>query len=180
LKIGLIGAPGSGKTELAEALSNELNIGVIDEYVGAVEHRLNYVLGRYATYVGNLAVMMERFACEREVGDDYIVCGTPVDTVTYMAASSYFGGHEGWQMRSASSLAVAGCMVDDMWEYDHAFYLPGGSAVENEDNYLKGIEDELPSALKAFDIDFVELEPHKSLDQKVSIVKSYAQAKDSE
>lgn len=172
MKIGLIGAPGSGKTALADALSTELNMGVIDDYVEAVEFHLNYVMGRYATYVGNLAIMIERHACERGVGDDFISCGTPIDTVTYMAASAHLTGDEAWQRRALGSLTTAGCMVDDMWEYDHVFYLPGGTADANEDGYLKTIEEELRTSLRLFEIPHTTLTPEQTIEQKIDVIKT--------
>jgi hypothetical protein len=165
MRIGLIGAPGSGKTDLAWAIEKAIsgNVNIVDEYVMHVEAEFNYKADRWATYIVNLAIAIERFKWEREAQDEFpvlVTCGTVLDTTVYMAAEVELmadPGHEGWQRRSVASLATIGCMVDDLYTYDYSFYLP--CKTEPGDSFHRTINSELPTALRLFEI------PHITLDQ---------------
>lgn len=154
MKIGLIGAPGSGKTLLAEALADALHLKVIDDYVQQLEARTGYVFGKYATYAGNIALGWERHIAERIARDDFITCGTMLDTVTYMAAKTQIAADDADTRRLTGGLVVLGCMVDDMMSYDHQFLLPS----EQEDTYLGEVANGLEEAVGIFGADYALLD----------------------
>ena len=153
MKIGLIGAPGSGKSNLAAAIYDTFGLPVIDDYVHDVESRSGWVLGRYATYAGNIAVALDRRFREQEK-ESHITCGTMLDTVTYEAAKAYVAEDEADRRRWSGALVVLGCMVEDMMDYDLLFFLPS----EPEDEYLARVANGLEEAVEVFEADYTVLD----------------------
>src|SRR6476659_3950987 len=91
VRIALVGAPESGKTELAGQIATALDtqkVSVVDNYIVDIENRSDNTLSHYATYLGNLQVAIGRWEAERlrirdEQPDVLITCGTMVVTVVY-------------------------------------------------------------------------------------------------
>lgn len=155
MKIGLIGAPGSGKSDLANAIVDSTGLRMIDAYAEEVEARMDWALGKHATYAGNIAVALHRYAYERERKDGYITCGTMVDTVTYLAAKhSFLPPDELDTRRQTGGLVVLGCMVEDMMDYDHLFLLPS----QPEDPFLAEVAQGLEQAVDVFALSWTLLD----------------------
>lgn len=153
MKIGLIGAPGSGKTALGDRLASELGLELIDEYVYALEDETDYVYGKYATYAGNIHIGLRRHAIER-CTPYYVTCGTMIDTVTYMAAKVSIAEDQPDARRLTGGLVVLGCMVEDMMDYDHLFLLPS----QPGDPFLAEVAQGLEEAVDLFHVDFTLLD----------------------
>jgi energy-coupling factor transporter ATP-binding protein EcfA2 len=164
MRIGLIGAPGSGKTALAHLLAETLGHEetlVLDGYVEDVEVDFDYKMGRFATYIGNIAIALRRHQMERAYQDRFktlISCGTVVDTAVYMAAEATLvadPGEDHFARRHISSLAVLSCMVDDLFTYDFVFYLP--NLTEPEDPFERTVATELRTGLEVFEVPYITL-----------------------
>lgn len=160
MKIGLIGAPGSGKSNLAEAIYDTLGLQIIDGYVDALEARSGYVLGRHGSYVMNIAVGIERHLREQEISDGFVTCGTMLDTVTYEAVKVQIAPDEADHRRMTGGLVTLGCMVEDMTDYDHLFLLahapePGE---EDPDDFASTVARGLEEAVTIFDVSYTLLE----------------------
>lgn len=165
LRIGLIGAPGARKSALARSLATELGkreehqfATIVDDYVEAISEETDLALGFYATYIGNLYVAMGRFSRERKAeftGADVIVtCGTLIENQVYAAvegASSerYADLEEEHRKRTVVSMQMMGLFMQDLFQYDHLFYLP----LQGEhDKNLHSFDENLPQAIELWDI----------------------------
>src|SRR4051812_40126539 len=91
LRIALVGAPQSGKTELAKQLETALSprkAVVVDDYVSELGNRTNLAFSHYANYLGNCQVAIARYNAEctaqlKQVA--VITCGTVLETTVYSA-----------------------------------------------------------------------------------------------
>lgn len=167
MKIGLIGAPGSGKTHLGRRLAAELDLDLIDGYVEELSDRTDYVYGRYATYIGNIHIGIARHHIEK-TAESFVTCGTMLDTVTYLAIQATDADDGGDMRRLTGGLVVLGCMVEDMMDYDHLFYLPSDAS----DDYTSSLAQGLEEALTVFGIDFAVLD-QATLDDRVAKVLAH-------
>lgn len=171
MKIGLVGAPGSGKTALAEALASAFGgLAVIDGYVDELEVRTNYVYGQYATYAGNIAIGLDRHFRERQAARGYVTCGTMLDTVTYQAVKVQVAPDEQDHRRLTGGLVTLGCMVEDMMDYDHLFYLPS----QPEDTFLAAVAMGVEEALDIFGSSFATLD-QATLEERVASVLAHVE-----
>lgn len=135
MKIGIIGAPGSGKTNLAQgikkALDDKIDFDIVDEYVGDLSDGTGLAFGHFAGYIGNLQVTFERLAREQESTRQYegtITCGTVVDSLIYAAMYSQLARQAPNQRaelaRAATTMGAFGMIIYDTFDYDLSFYLP--------------------------------------------------------
>lgn len=136
MRIGLLGAPGSGKTQLARALGKEFNLKVIDGYAQRLQKKTGLALGPWSSYSELFMVAGHRLAEEEKADHDNTVkpmrvtVGTMADTLTYAAVRSDVVLHrndEGVRAayRSAqTAMQGLALMFQEIWDYDIAFYLP--------------------------------------------------------
>lgn len=172
LKIALIGAPNSGKTELAQQLSealNDRNVSTVDNYIAEVEQRSDVVLGHYATYLGNVQAAIGRFEAERKarasIDNDGIVitCGTLVENAVYTATLAYIDaqsteGNAALNMinnsRANLTMRWLGVLRHDTWEYDLVYYLPLG---DDADKYDKLVDEHIAESAEVLGVEYIEL-----------------------
>jgi hypothetical protein len=142
IKLALLGAPSSGKTELASQLVDVLSprsVAVVDDYILDIEQRSDNTLGHFATYLGNLQAAVGRWEYERQhVRDDkpdvLITCGSIVETAVYEAihALTHAQIDEGSltlralqnDKRASVTMTLLGVMCFDTWDYHFSYYLP--------------------------------------------------------
>jgi hypothetical protein len=168
LKIAILGAPGSGKTELAEALANKFETGptgIVDGYVDRLSDETDLVFGHAAGFTGNLQIAFERIRAE-QLSDAYhlgvprrITCGTLVETILYtrlyaegrlkVAPRSELS-HE--MIRGQNTSAIFGQLIWDTWRYDHVFINPYSEAKAEEegDSWNGMLNSDLISGVEAF------------------------------
>lgn len=170
LKIGLIGAPSSGKTELAQALIKALEpkkVAVVDDYIEAIQDRSDVALSHYATYLGNMQAAIGRFEAERAASKDdpdvLITCGTLIENAVYTATlafstakafdqdAAYRAASDG---RASLTMMWLGAMRVDVGDYDHLFYLP----LEDTSERWNAIVDEhIPESAEALNYRYTNL-----------------------
>lgn len=141
LKVGIIGAPGSGKTKLARKLTGCLNTELgrwkhIDGYVERLQKRVGHPFGPIfdrRAYQWNLQVAAERWTLEDEAqqkGFNTITCGTIFETIIYAAAQSIPIARLTEDMMLvesaiAENMAAALSLLATLTcDYDALFYLP--------------------------------------------------------
>lgn len=165
MKIGLIGAPGSGKSELAEQIAKEKGLKVIDGYAERWSERTGLAIGYSGGYVHSLGIALDRVFEEAKVEDDFVTVGTSVDTLMYMAMASLKSPNRIEFIRAKTYIETIAILFYDSWAYDHVFVcrLPEteapdpnqtGTAEELLDNFeLNGnirYDSELQDTLKSF------------------------------
>lgn len=141
LKIVLVGAPSSGKSDLAAAIRDTLGYQIVDDYIGDIEERSDNTLGHFASYLGNLQAAIGRWEAERHASEGRandqvasVTCGSIIETVVYNGIQALVQARIDEEddsprraqndRRASISMIMLGVLVGDTWDYDHAFYLP--------------------------------------------------------
>ena len=138
MRIGLSGAPKSGKTELAVQLAEHFGwddpYPIVDDYVEDLRADTDWAYGYWGGYQANLQVALERLRKEIKVelsSKNKITCGTLLDTCAYAANLTYIP----WEneiidaretQRTEMVMHILGMLFIDTFpeRYDHLFYLP--------------------------------------------------------
>lgn len=132
MRIALIGAPTSGKSQLARALQNVEDVLILD---GFDHHLRQYELpmGKDATFREALVMHTEQYRQEigpRRFGHSFVSCGTGVERVAHalvryqsMAISTSEAERKGSDIDMIGAEMLAALMIDGM-VYDHVVYLP--------------------------------------------------------
>lgn len=162
MKIGIIGAPGSGKTELAEQIAKEKNLQVVDGYAERWSERTGLTIGYTGGYAHSLGVALERIFDENKLGDDFVTAGTTVDSLMHMALVSLKNPNKVEFIRAKTYMETIAMLYYDFWLYDHVFVcrLPQQEVKDEEtakdllDNFELGgnlrYDAELDATLKSF------------------------------
>lgn len=169
-RIALIGAPTSGKTELAQQLREALlprSFQCIDGYVEKLSEQTNQAFSHYANYLGNCQVAIARWQHEIHTEDILnpdggldvrVTCGTIVESTVYAAlhaiAEQNSGLAPGTDRRAAITMAWLGVMAYDTWVYDHAFYLP---LPDGADQWDRIVDQHIPEAAETLSVNLTEL-----------------------
>lgn len=140
MKIGILGAPGSGKTRFANELQQEFHdtipIGeggvtyVLDGYVGELRNNTGREYGEFGDFVDDLQVVFKRREWELTWRDARtITCGTVLDSVIHNFLRTEAPAKERYEVglhleRLKSVAATFGLLYMDLWDYDYAFFLP--------------------------------------------------------
>jgi nicotinamide riboside kinase len=144
MKIAVVGSPESGKSDFAESLKKELTkdgskIAIVDDYVDDIAKESDLALGFWADWIGNLYVLLGRYAKERAASNEAtttITCGTLVETLVYASVDAVKHQNPEQLIRVQNFLHVLGAFYQDTWDYDHVFVLKKDDA-EPESNIAK-------------------------------------------
>lgn len=172
--IALLGAPGAGKTRLANALADELVKGdgqcgdcntpitIVDNYVNPVRDNFNYEIGLNGGYMATISIAVERYNQERVAGYDgcktMISCGTVVESSVYLAqyferSMSLLSSDEDLieeAQRIEGSVKMLAVLYQDTFKYEKAFYLP--PLKPNSDERWATFDRNLQAAFSAFEV----------------------------
>lgn len=139
MRIGLIGGPEAGKTALAKYIQKEYkDYALVDDYVKRLSDRTGTAFGPFANHLGNIQIAIERLNCELEApgADNFITCGTLIETLAYDASYSVSSMNERIERARVSvTMDFFGMMMQDTYLYDRLFFLP--SKDENLDFQIK-------------------------------------------
>lgn len=167
----LVGAPESGKTELARQVATALdNCGIVDDYIDVITKRSDIAMSHFATYIGNMMCAVGRLEHERTAAkqwDNLVVCGSLIETSVYQAINAYThatttddpGFREASDKRTQVTMVWLSMLRADSWDYDLAFYLPFSEEYKTEDDHKWSsvVDDQIKAAAEAFDIDLITL-----------------------
>jgi hypothetical protein len=166
MNIGLVGSPGSGKSELALKLKKDHTI--IDGYAQRIEETTKLAAGPWASYLMNFMVANERIQCEiaaRRSEQPFISCGTIIESAAYMAmrgASHSKIGGIAEHNRDALIMQTLGLLFWDTFLYDIVFYLPPTQKQE------KLTDEQIFAALETFEVEYVILDSPDKAEQALS------------
>lgn len=154
MNIGLIGAAGSGKSDLAQVLYKRLDgkNKVIDDYVDRIGKENDVAIGVAGNYISNLYVLLGRHRLERKAmfcgcHSNVIVCGTLIDTsvyATYNAMQSSNDPEEQSQnwTRISNFMNQLGSFYQDTMAstklYDWLFVMPETKSNDPMDEQIQG------------------------------------------
>jgi len=139
IRVGVIGAPGAGKTRFASALKRGLpeeNLLVIDGYADKLNQRLEMSVGIESSYLPNVHIssLREQEVRKASLEDrNFIVCGTMFETLCYAGFHTEIiangPGTEDQKntilMREVTAAQMFAYMaIDTSQSLTHLFYLP--------------------------------------------------------
>lgn len=140
MKIGIIGAPQSGKSSLARKLAYSLNSlendipswKLVDKYVESLSKRTGMAFGYIGTFEQDLQVHFERWTREQEIqaqGNHSITCGTIYETTVYCALKTARWSNNPavnieHNLRTETVMRMLGMLEVDCFDYDLLFWLP--------------------------------------------------------
>lgn len=149
MKIGILGAPGVGKTKFAEDLRELLVDGpatfvIIDDYVHDLQGRMGLEFGEFSSFVDDLQIVFKRR--EWEVHWDgllkygTITVGTVLDSVIHNFLRTESPTNDRYEIglqqeRLKAMAATFGLLYTETWDYDYAFFLP------SDDTYGKAMSE---------------------------------------
>lgn len=179
MKIGIMGAPGSGKSKFAKDLGEAFGLIAVDDYVQQLKDNTGLELGHWASYSENFMIAGVRMAEERQFKDT-VTAGTILDTLLYCAMKHdiTMGSKGAIQQayerseyaRVNSAMNAMGMMYTESWSYDLAFYLPFGTLSLTKGTELDKLYDsEIPHLLEVFHAPVITLTG--SHDDKVRLAK---------
>lgn len=177
MKIGIAGAEGSGKSDLAKKLARSLNtarnegeptFAVIDNYVQDLQKKTGYYYELFAaTHPQNFQILFHRWTLEQEAahkGLNTITCGTLYETIVHVAIHSLIieqaeplNPEEVIQIEAAMrGLAMIETLISD---YDVIFYLPYSERYlkEMERSWDMVVNSKIPEVLEGYSKNYVVL-----------------------
>jgi hypothetical protein len=160
VKIGIVGAPGAGKSDFAirlkARLSEELfpeSFWIIDDYVQEIQEDTGLALGPWAAHYENYMIAGVRLAAEARLdGEDTITVGTILDSLTYtlilggIDLSTEYSNDQ--FMESQTAINGMALLYGQTWDYNMTFYLPLENGVDQL--WRKRLDSTLPSVIDSF------------------------------
>lgn len=170
--IALIGAPGAGKSALANAIEDKVlaneprcqscppPIIVVDNYAYETRDKGEYEIGLNGGYMANIDIASTRYRRERLAAHQepkyMITCGTVVETATYLAQGfeRTLAIRQTEEDKQDEAKRFQGCtgmlavLYMDTFKYDQAFYLP--SPEKPEDDRWLYFEKSLQAAFQVY------------------------------
>jgi hypothetical protein len=178
MKIGIIGAPGSGKSKFAKDLGKAYDLAIVDNYVQHLKDNTNLELGYWASYSENFMIAGVRMAIEHRY-KNAITAGTILDTILYCAIKHDIISYQNETVRQAAQISEyakvnsamngMGMMYTESWLYDLAFYLPLEEQAVSKDSLNIVIDNEIPNLLEVFNAPVITLTGNH--DDKVRLAK---------
>jgi hypothetical protein len=171
MKIGILGAPGVGKTDFAFELRAELMQNqpyeyfyVLDKYVEELRYYTNLAYGEFGDFIDDLQVVFKRRELELYYPKkNTITVGTVLDSVIHnfirtdeITDNRHTIGLQ--QERLKAIAATFGLLYTDTWDYDYAFVL------RSDDTYGKALVD----LLATYRAPVLSFNPEVPDDQKAS------------
>jgi hypothetical protein len=173
MKIGIIGAPGVGKTKFANELREELARTdgsvpvVLDDYVEDLRNSTGLAYGDFGDFIDDLQVAFKRREWELlwyQTSKSTITCGTVLDSVVHnfiRESETVSDRYEvGVQTQRLQAIAHTFSLIySNSWDYDYAFYLP------SDDRIGKGLQE----LITAWHAPVFSFNPEVSDDEKASV-----------
>lgn len=166
MKIGVLGAPGAGKTKFAQGLAKSLgDTTVVDNYVQRLQKSSNLALGPWASYSENMMIAGVREAARLKQHDktNQITVGTIMDTMVYIMVHCDNSVNSNTRDKAAAIYQESHAVVNGMtlwynytWDYDVCFHLP--YAKTEEFNFSTKMNEAYSPVLETFFVPVYGLE----------------------
>jgi energy-coupling factor transporter ATP-binding protein EcfA2 len=165
LRIGIIGAPGSGKSVFAKALATQLRregqeVRTVDGYVNNLIKKTGYAYDIFATYPQNLQILFERWTREQEAEkagcNTLITAGSLYETILYTGlrvnSDLSLKADKGVQMQGRVAMETMGVIQSLIAIHDLLFFLPytGKVLAEKGRSYDVAVNEKLPEILAGY------------------------------
>ena len=164
MRVGLIGAPGSGKSKLGRLIAKEYEITLVDNYVQRLQKATNLALGPWSSYAEHMVVAGHRYAAEEKVGPtDRVTAGTMIDTLTYAMVKSdvefQYGTKNNTEkeriaaMYASAQAGIRGLtlFLTETWDYDLSFFLPfSDDAAKKADPWSLALDNAYPAVIESY------------------------------
>jgi hypothetical protein len=165
LRIGIIGAPGTGKSAFAKALATQLRrqgkeVRTVDGYVNNLIKKTGYAYDIFATYPQNLQILFERWTREQEAekaGCEVLVtAGSLYETILYTGlrvnSDLAIKADKGVQMQGRVAMEMLGVIQSLIAAHDLLLFLPypNKTLVEKGRSYDVAINEKLPEVLAGY------------------------------
>lgn len=172
LKIALVGAPNSGKTELAQQIQQALperSLQIVDKYVEDLQKHTGLAFDHYANFHGNAMIALRRV--EEELNrtsvlnpdgglEVLVTCGSAIETTVYsafFALSNSKTGNPGVNAmndkRTFTAMTWLGTLAHDTWDYDYAFYVP----YDGKDDWQLIVDEHIAEAAESLGVKLIDL-----------------------
>jgi hypothetical protein len=186
MKIGILGAPCSGKTEFAFALKHQLDesidIWVVDQYIRDLRLNTGLEYGLLGNHLDDMQVVFKRREWELTWAKHHLVtCGTVLDSVAHCFARSEDRARNSRELvltseRLRTIAESFGLLYTETWDYDYAFYLP----YAGEDPGSRLIDTALVQLLTTYAAPVFSFNPEVTHDEKASIAAKAIRAIEAE
>lgn len=170
LRIGILGAPGSGKSAFAKVLATKLRaekgevkrqtVKVVDGYMDSLQKRTGYAFDIFAAYPQNLQILFERWTREQEAEkagcDVLITAGTLYETILYTGlrinSDLALKSDQAVRMQGRVSMEMMGVIQSLIATHDLLLFLPYTSkvAAEKGRSYDMVVNEKLPEILAGY------------------------------
>lgn len=169
MKIGVVGAPESGKSVYARKLATSIvkrgildkRPKIIDGYVDDLAKRTDRAYGHLATYPLNFQVMFERWTRELEAekeGRDSITCGTLYETMIYSAFHTMKVQDDiEERLQARAAMTAIGMFETLITNYDFLVYLPSRGIDSISHTYGDVVDRKIPEVLESYFKKFIDL-----------------------
>ena len=162
MRIAIIGAPGSGKTDLGRSITRSLNRDhqggwkLIDNYVDKLSQRTGVTYNAQSGYIENVTIMTTRWLLEDEAAYQQfntISCGSIYETFVYAAMLNTTPAADEqarlFQHHLVSTMMNFFSIVEPSGRYDQVFFLPLSQERLQEHSWDVVLDSKIPDILQS-------------------------------
>jgi len=199
LRIGILGAPGSGKTVFAQKLATALRtqrgeskrqtVRVVDGYVKNLQKKTGYAFDIFGTYPQNYQILFERWTREQEAehaGCEILISvGSIYESILYTAlrvnSDIVLKEDSTVQLQGRAAMEMLGVTQSLIAAHDLLLFLPydGKTLAEKGRSYDVAINEKLPGVVAGYFRPVTELTgtTKRKVDNALQAVQAVERAK---